>query len=386
MFFVALAVATLSASMVWIIRSERLQAISALQSRLALQIDRSEGRLWPTRLLNVSWEPSSHLSIRIARVELGRFPWQRSSRAHGVVIRATGPLESAWEEARRLVAPAEMEVMDVRLEYTEASGRKLSAEAASLESGLERDHLRVASLRAFGATFRDLHVWASRAGAALELRLAPDANDSRAPKLSVTRSAGEGVEWALDVPSQPFSDWANRIGLNVDEPWTDAVFVSVGSVVVPDSPAHGARANFRFTVDNWHLPNWPEARLLTGRSGAVALRISPGPDATHAITRVEVAAGLFSLVGSGQLSFGEPNRLTFGAQGSLSCARLLAHLPASGYRDRVRAYLDEGGQDTASEASVRLELAVRAEAPRGLPLQFRWHLHAGCGLSEMTED
>jgi hypothetical protein len=102
--------------------------------------------------------------------------------------------------------------------------------------------------------------------------------------------------------------------------------------------------------------------------------------------RVEVAAGLFSLVGNGQLSFGEPNRLTFDAQGELSCARLLAHLPASSYRDRVQAYLREQREDSANETSVRLALAVRAEAPRGPALRFRWHLHAGCGLSEMNED
>jgi hypothetical protein len=65
---------------------------------------------------------------------------------------------------------------------------------------------------------------------------------------------------------------------------------------------------------------------------------------------------------------------------------LHAHLPASGYRERVQAYLGEHRQDPVSGASVRLELAVRAEAPRGLPLKFRWHLHAGCGLSEMNED
>lgn len=385
LFLALLVIATVVASAAWL-RGERLRAVSALKSRLALRVESAEGLLWPTRMTNVTLEVSPSMSVGIARVELGFFPWQRTSRAYGVVVRARAPLDTVWEEARRFVFPADLEVMDARLEYVDASGRKLSADGASFVPGPRGDHLHARSLRAFGTTFRDVHLWASRPSTVLELRLAREAEDAKAPKLNVYRSAGEGVEWSLDVPSQPFSEWAHRVGLNIDETWAEAVFVSIGSMIVPDSPARPARANFRFTIDNWHRPNWPEAGLLTGRSGAVALRLSPGPDATHAITRVEVTAGLFSLVGSGQLVFGEPNRLTFDAQGELTCGRLLAHLPASGYRDRVQAYVGEHQQDSANEASVRLELAVRAEAPRGPPLSFRWHLHAGCGLSEMKED
>jgi hypothetical protein len=383
-FFIALlAIAGVSAA--WI-RGERLRAISAWKSRLPLRVERTEGLLWPTRMSNVELDVSPNLSVGVARVELGFFPWQRVSRAHGVVIRAHAPLDTFWEEARRFAVPADLEVMSARIEYTDASRGKLIADDVSFEPGARRDHLHVRSLHAFGTTFRDVHLWASRPSTVLEIRLAREAEDSKAPKLYVARSPGQGVEWALDIPSQPFSEWANRIGLKINETWAEAVFVGTGSLIVPDSRALSARADFRFTVDNWHRPSWPEARLLTGRSGAVALRVSPGPDATHTITRVEIAAGLFSLVGNGQLSFGEPNRLTFDAQGELSCARLLAYLPASGYRDRVQAYLREHREDSANETSVRLQLAVRAEAPRGPPLKFRWHLHAGCGLSEMNED
>jgi hypothetical protein len=383
-FIVVAVIVTLGACVAWL-RSERLQAVSALKSSLALQVGSTEGLLWPTQLTNVAWEPSPSLSVQVARVELGWLPWQRTKRAHGVLVRAPGPLDVVWEEARRLAAPADLEVADARLEHTDASGRKLSADVASFARGPQRDHLHIESLRAFGATFRDVHLWASRPSTALELRFSRDADDAKAPKLNVTRSVGEGVEWAVDVPSQPFSEWANRIALNVDDTWSKAVFVGIGSVIVPDSPTPRASANFRFTVDNWHRPNWPEAGVLTGRSGAIALRVSPGPGATHAITRVEVAAGLFSLEGKGEFSFGEPNRLMFDAQGELSCARLLAHLPASRSRDRVQAYVADHGQGSANE-SARLQLAVRAEAPGGLPLQFRWHLHAGCGLPEMHEN
>lgn len=380
-----LALATVLASAAWV-RSERLRAISALKSGLSLRVESTEGLLWPTRLKNLAADPSPNLSVRVARVELGAYPWQRTSRAYGVVIRGKAPLETFWDEARQLAVPADLEVMDARLEYTDASGKQLSADGASFETGPRSDHFHAQSLHAFGTSFRDVHLWPSRPNTVLEIRLGEDANDTNAPQLRASPSPGEGVEWTLDIPSQPFSEWASRIGLNTDQTWAEAVFVGVGSVILPESPARRARANFRFTVDNWHRPHWPEAALLTGRSGAVALRISPGPDATHVISRVEVSAGLFSLVGSGQLSFGEPNRVTFDAHGELSCARLLAHLPASSYRERVQAYLGQHPPASASEESVRLALAVRAEAPRGGPLSFRWHLHAGCGLSEMKED
>lgn len=382
-FVALLAIAGVLAGVAWI-RGERLGAVEALKSRLALRVGGTEGLLWPTRLTNVALDVSPNLSIDVARVELGLFPGQRR-RAHGVVVRGHAPLDTLWQDARRFAVPTDFEVMDARIEHTDPSGRNLSADVVSFEPGTRRDHLHVRSLHAFGATFGDLHSWVSRPSTALQLRLARDPDDSKAPKLALSRSPGEGVEWVVDTPRQPFSEWARRLGLDIDETWAEAVVVSIGSVIVPDSQAYPARASFRFTLDNWHRPSWPEATLLTGRSGAIALRISPGPAATHAITRVEVVAGLFSLVGSGQLSFGRPNRLAFDAHGELSCARLLAHLPASACRDRVQAYLVEHPQDSADESSVRLELAVRAEAPRGLPLTFRWHLHAGCGLSEMSE-
>ncbi|MES1188679.1 MAG: hypothetical protein ABUL60_32990 [Myxococcales bacterium] len=379
-----LAIAGVLAGVAWI-RGERLRAIATLKSRLALRVEGTEGLLWPTRLTNVAFDVSPNLSIDVARVELGWFPGQQK-RAHGVVLRGRAPLDTFWEEARRFAVPADFEVMDARIDHTDPSGRKLSADVVSFEPGTRLDHLHLRSLRAFGTTFGDLHSWVSRPSTALQVRLARDPDDSKAVKLAVSRSPREGVEWVVDTPSQPFSEWAGRMGLEIDETWAEAVVVSIGSVIVPDSPAYPARANFRFTLDNWHRPSWPEATLLTGRSGAIALRISPGPAATQAITRVEVAAGLFSLVGSGQLSFGQPTRLAFDAHGELSCARLLAHLPASAYRSRVQAYLVGRHEESAIEPSVRLELAVRAEAPRGLPLKFRWHLHAGCGLPEMNED
>jgi hypothetical protein len=261
----------------------------------------------------------------------------------------------------------------------------VTAEGVSFEPGRE-DHLHARTLRALGATFRDVHLWLDRPSTALEIRVARDADDPKAAKLRVTRTVGQGVEWSVDVPSQSFSQWASRLGLRLDSSWNDAVFVGVGSVVVPDSASYPARANFRFTIDKWRRPNWPEAALLTGRSGAIALRVSPGPEAEHSITRVEVSAGLFSLVGTGQLTFGEPSRLAFDASGELSCARLLAHLPPCDHRERVRAYVRDHGEDAANTTSARLDLAVVAEAPSERPLRFRWHLRAGCGLSEMSED
>ncbi len=382
--FALLAFATAVLGAVWI-RGERLQAIATLQSRLPLRFERSEGLLWPNRLLGVAIEVSPELSVAIGTLELGGLPWHRSNRAQGVVIRAHAPLDTLWAEARRLAATVDLDVTDARLEYTDTSGRKLRADGATFALGQRRDHLHAQSLHALGATFRDVHVWASRPATVLELRLAREEEDPKAPTLTLASRSGEAVEWALDIPSQTFPQWANRIGLGFDETWSSAVFVGVGSLIVPESSARPARGDFRFTIDNWHRPSWPQAALLTGRSGAVALRLLPGPGATHAITRVEVAAGLFSLVGTGQLSFGQPNRLNFDAQGELACERLLAHLPASGYRDLVQAHLAQRPQGAVNGTSVRLALAVRAEAPSLLPLSFRWHLHPGCGLPEMNE-
>jgi hypothetical protein len=383
--FVAALLVCAAVSFVLWAKGERVRALAELESRWGLRVGGTEGRLWPTRVTDVALDLSPSSRVNVASVELGFLPWQRELRARGVVVRARGPLDGFWEAARSFSVPADVEVLDARIEYTDASGTKLRAEGASFVPGPARDHLHVQALHAFGTKFREVHVWASRPRTVLELRLSRDAEDSKAPTLQLTPSPG-AVEWGLDIPSQPFSEWARNIGLNVDEEWSSAVVVGVGSLIVPDAPAAPARANLRFTLDDWRRPRWPEAALLVGRSGAIALRLSPGAGPQQPITRVEVSAGLFSLVGRGELVFGEPNRLTFDAQGDLSCRSLLEHLPASRHRERVQAHLREPSRGSAEEETIRLELAVRAEAPRGRPLEVRWHLRAGCGLPEMKDD
>ena len=181
LFIALLVLVTVSAIAAWI-RGERLRAVSALKSGLGLRVESTEGLLWPTRMRNVTLQVSPSLSVGIARLELGFFPWPRMKRAHGVVIQGRAPLDTFWEDARRFTVPADLEVMDARLEYTDASGRTLRADSASFELGSPQDHLHFQSLHAFGATFHDVHLWANRASTVLEIRIAREADDSKSPK------------------------------------------------------------------------------------------------------------------------------------------------------------------------------------------------------------
>ena len=268
-----------------------------------------------------------------------------------------------------------------RVELEVAPNLSLQAEGVTFEPDAERDHFHADVLRAFGAAFRDVHVWLRERSTALEIRLGHAATGADALELGLIRRPGEGVELTLDIPSQPLARWASQLGLTVDERWAPATIVGTGSLVVPESREVPARANLRFTLDRWPDPRWPDGASLTGRSGAVALRMAPGSGPVHPISRVEVETGLFSLVGTGRLSIGERSVLSFDARGRQSCVRLRDHLPPSSYRERVRAHLAEH-PEAVSDGGVVLELAVRAEAPDGAPLSFRWHLHGGCGLPE----
>jgi len=218
----------------------------------------------------------SLISIGVERVRARILPLAtREPERTVVVIRGHAPLDTFWEEARRLAVPADLEVMDARIEYTDTSRGKVFADNVRSSGALGAITFMSSRSAPFGTTFVTC-----TSGLATKYgprdSFARETEDPKAPTLKRHAQSGEGVEWALEHPESAFSEWANRIGLRFDETWAEAVFVGIGSLIVPDSPALSARADFRFTVDHWHLPSWPEGAALDRRSGAVALRISPG--------------------------------------------------------------------------------------------------------------
>lgn len=236
---------------------------------------------------------------------------------------------------------------------------------SAAEGSFTADQARFGSVRwpnpSFSVTAKD-HALEVRVGGA-------DAT----PRATAKYLSGDerAAEWIVTVPNQAlgaFGGDTSRISGTL-------------SWVVPSNPTLPPRGGFRFVMDQWQQPPWPEAKVLTGSSGAVAAVLLPAADgASLRLDRVEVAAALFTLEGSGSVTFSGEPELRFEAKGQRTCSELAEHLAPSRYRDQVRAKLEQG----VEPGWVELELRAQVRLGEGGSSSFRWHLKPGCGLAELT--
>lgn len=179
------------------------------------------------------------------------------------------------------------------------------------------------------------------------------------------------AEWIVVVPHQPlgaFGPEASRISGTLS-------WIVQSDLKVPP------RGGFRFVLDQWDKPPWPEASALTGSSGSVAALVLPAADgASFRLERVEVAAALFTLQGSGSFTPSTKPELRFTAKGQRTCSELAEHLAPSRYRDLVRAKLEQG----IDPGWVELELGVELSLGAGGGTRLRWQLSPGCGLDQLS--
>jgi len=353
---------------------------------LVLRVRSSDGYFGTARLHEVTLVISAAIGCEAEKVELGYLPWNRFIRVRGVKLRLAGPPDALWEDFHRLDWLPRTDVEAAQIRYDTDLLGNLVLEGARLEITREGDKVDALDLRVGAMSWRDVHFLVSRPKSVVQFRLGSDALHEHAFRASFVPSPGQGSEWTLSVPSQPFSEFAERAGFRATDSWKDAVVAGTGSLVLPEAKLN-PRANLRFVIDDWHRANWPEAAVLTGVSGAVALSLTPSATRAPWVLRAWVEAGLFSLIGTGELIFDERPRLAFRASGTRTCAQLAEHLAPSNYRTRVRAYLDErrGSKDAETE-TVRLSLDSSLEVSSAAPpLSFRWHLEAGCGLSDLNE-
>lgn len=208
---------------------------------------------------------------------------------------------------------------------------------------------------------------------AVEVRIG-GADADAIPRATAKYLSGDerAAEWIITVPNQPFAafgDDASRISGTL-------------SWVVPSDPKLPPRGGFRFVLDPWQKPPWPEASALTGSSGSVSAVVVPAADGPNLrLERVEVAAALFTLEGSGSVTSAGQPAVRFQAKGRRTCSELGQHLAPSRYRDAVRKKLEAG----VELGWVELELTAEVSLAGGGSTRLRWHLAPGCGLSELGE-
>jgi hypothetical protein len=221
-----------------------------------------------------------------------------------------------------------------------------------------------------------------RPKSALEIRTAQSGESRSSWELRYVPSAGVAAEWSLHVSSQPMRGLLQRLGSGSVEVPERMRGSGVISMTVPDDETRRMTGSLQFVMDEWLQPTWPDSAALVGRSGSVGARIVVADDSqTWELSRVEIAAGPFSLLGKGKLEFVPFLRLEVEARGTETCRRLAVSLAPSKYRDQVRAHIERSG---APSDSVALQVRVAVDGATGEAPRIAWHLSSGCGLEALS--
>jgi hypothetical protein len=300
-----------------------------------------------------------------------------------------------WNGFAHLQQPA-LDVGSTTLDYRDHSVGRVSMKNIERQRRTEEERLHVRELHLGGSRWSDVTLFASMLGQGLKIDLGDAAGSGPRASLRYFPSEGRAAEWMLEVPYQSFGALRQALGSGNADKSDQSRLTGTISVLFPGNRSLPPRGSLQLVFDDWFRPPWPDSNVLTGTSGAIGARLTPDQDDAWNLTRVEVAAALFALEGSGRLRLKRQVELTLHAKGSRSCAQLAANLAASSYRDKIRAYLgvnDQAGDvQVASSASPRanesVELSLEIEMANGPKghARFSWHLTPGCGLEELRSE
>jgi hypothetical protein len=311
-------------------------------------------------------------------------------------VTLTGDPLEAYERVGRVTVPEGVEAVATRVAVRYEHRALGTLALGGVSASASPPSVRAEVLELGGARFSDVTFSLAKKRGTLEVALGAERDAGPRATATYVPSDGRAAEWRIVVPHQALGALRGALGLG-GPPLEDAPRMGgTLSFVVPDDANLPRRGSFRFVVDAWPRPAWPDASALTGASGAIAAVVVPSSSAAELrLERVEVAAALFELRGSGTIALGAAPKLTLVAAGRRTCAELAQGLPASRHRDAVRAYLAVApgpaprGQTPETpragewaELSLRLELAFGPEGG----VRFLWHLSAGCGLAEMAAE
>jgi hypothetical protein len=343
---------------------------------------------------------SSGAVARTPEISLSRSPFAgRGLDAAAVRVSLRGnPIEVLPQitELEGLAKVDGVRVSRLSIEQRDRSIGSLLLDGVSQRGGAVPRALRAETLVLGNVRWSDVVFSIHEKPKTLEVLLGADPAALPRAKATYVPSDGVGSEWRVGVPHQPLGPLRAALGLGASPP--DAATRVAGSLsfIIPDARDTSWRGSFRFVLDGWERPPWPEASAITGSTGALAavLLPTPEPDGLR-LERVEVAAALFELRGSGMLTLRDTVTGHLSASGRRTCAELAAALPNSSYRQAVRDYLGLGlepagqGQRAARPAdgpgSESVELSLRIDistGPNG-SLTFNWRLSPGCGLKEL---
>jgi hypothetical protein len=306
-----------------------------------------------------------------------------------------GKPDALWRQWLGMTRLGELPIHidNASVDYQDRAIGNVALTNATFQQQNESLRVRATQLTFNGKRFSDVSLAVSRPQTVVSIGLG-----NGTAELSYVPRAEYAAEWMLSIPSQPLYPLLEKLGSKPTTVNDTARITGTASVIVFDDASKPLRGSMRLVIDNWFVPPWPEARAITGNTGAIGIHMeSTGDGSTWKLSRVETNAAVFSLVGTGILSFGEPSRLSFTVSGTRNCAQLAEHLPPSTYRETVKTYLerDKSFRDKVPDTTtnnaptaienrtVELRLNVDMTIGTGGQTRFLWHVAEGCGLREL---
>jgi hypothetical protein len=278
----------------------------------------------------------------------------------------------------------------VALEYAHPLlGRVVLEGATSSANGARRD-LHADSVRIGTTTWHDVSLAVQRRNRLLELGVGSGPIPEARIHFGYFPPSRGASQWTLTIVHQPARSFGQQLGWDPGVAFEPSFIGGTVALVVPERPGLEPRGSIQAVIDNWPKPEWPDADALFGSTASFFARVEPAADRrVWNLPEVDLSQALFSLKGTGRLTFGSPPSLLFDLSGARSCAQLESNLPASSYADQVKRYLatcPPGTAPSACDARRREQVTVRVQlAAVDLAKSVHrvaWHLEAGCGLTE----
>lgn len=360
-----------------------------------LHVETVSAGFWPRvpRRIRLGLGPDATLEAENPRVRLGGNGAAVVDKAQLTLQGTPSSLWKQWAQVDDLLS-LPLTIRDLAINYQDASLGRVSAQGVRTATRDDQLVLAVHELSLNQLSWRDVTLVIARPKTAIVVRMGEGMTPTKPIEFRYVSSQSGAAEWFLDVPSRPLSLLLDSVGAGRARSDLRARVSGVVTVTIPDDSKKVARANGQFVFDDWFVPKWPEAKAITGTSGAIGVRMQPGRiAATWELARVEVSAGIFTLLGTGKLDVGALTHLSAETTGSLNCDQLAAHLPPSRYRDLVRSYLKKdarrgtnGVAMSAEAESITLRLAIDLAAGVSGFSTVSWHLSPGCGISELNSE
>lgn len=352
-----------------------------------LQTEIRRFRFGSTRLspLTLDFGPLAALNATHVRLDHA-WPATVTGIAEQGVLTVQGPPMVVWERwnGTHDWAQLPLAIQQLSLEYSDKSSGHVLANGVTVRRNSHGWELEAKTLFFNRAAWSDVALTIDRPKTALIVQVQDKQHQTKPIELRYVRSDAAAAEWFVDIPMRPLT--ALLSGLSVTSTHERARVSGVVTIVMPDDLSRTQVANGQFILDNWFIPNWPEAKVIAGNSGSIGIRMNSTPgDPSWTIGRVEVAAGLFTLLGNGRIAWGTTPSAQFSAKGQLNCAQLSANLPDSTYRTRIRDYLLAApGTKRGTREGEHVELSLAMALAVGQAGTVSWHLTQGCGLSELS--